>query len=139
MSLEQQLAENTAAILALTAALQGLSTLPTASTPVVQQQAKKSEADQRTASAQGSQSAAPSGGSQDMAADTPKTEPTTFDALKKDFLSLSTKVKDAAGNAFGGRAACEELLAKFGAAKLSNLVETQWAEAHAFVKDKLAV
>lgn len=132
MSLEQQLAENTAAILALTAALQGLSTLPTASTPVVQQQAKKSE------------TAAPAPAPAEAAAQTTSsqaapTETTTFDALKKDFLSLSTKVKDAAGNAFGGRAACEELLAKFGAAKLSNLVETQWAEAHAFVKDKLAV
>lgn len=123
--LKAAVAANTAAILALAAALQGLSTLPTASTPVVQ----KTEAPTPTP--------APSPAA--AVADAPKTEPTTFDALKKDFLSLSTKVKDAAGNAFGGRAACEELLAKFGAAKLSNLVETQWAEAHAFVKDKLAV
>lgn len=127
MSLEQQLADNTAAILALTAALQGLGTLPTASTPVVQQP-------QKTEALTPTPAPAPA-----AAEDTTKPEATTFDALKKDFLSLSTKVKDAAGNAFGGRAACEELLAKFGAAKLSNLVETQWAEAHAFVKDKLAI
>lgn len=127
MPIEQALAENTAAIRDLIAVFAGAARVEKTTTASTAAVTKTEPAESTKPSEKATPAAAEDTGAV-----------VDFDTLKKDFLKLSTMTKNAAGEAFSGRKAVEELLQNMGVAKLSGLVEDQWAAAHKFITDKLA-